>query len=136
MFSLKPSPICFQNLDLKLAVYRNVCRSRSFDTLRFHFIDFPSVGRGIRHAHLHVGYRMDLNLEANEMETKEHLAVTLVGIAAIGVFVGLLCAAHVPARTEHSGHRDVVSGITSANGREFGQSHSSLHSDKPGYLRH
>ena len=69
------------------------------------------------------------------MEKKQHLAVTLIGIAAIGVFVALLCTAHVPARTDHSGHRDVVSGITSVAGREFGQSHSCLHSDKRGYLR-
>ena len=80
--------------------------------------------------------RMDPNLEANEMEKKQHLPVTLIGIAAIGAFVALLCTAPDSCGTEHSGHLNVVSAGTSPNTREAGQSHSSLHSDKRGYLRH
>jgi len=36
------------------------------------------------------------------MQKKQHLTVTLTGIAAIGVFVALLCSAPVPAQTEPS----------------------------------
>lgn len=79
---------------------------------------------------------MDPNLETNEMEKKQHLAVTLIGIAAIGAFVALLCTARNSCGTEHSGHLNVVSARTLSNTREAGQSHSSLHSDKRGYLRH
>jgi Cytochrome P460 len=36
------------------------------------------------------------------MQNKQHLAATLTGMAAIGVFVALLCTAPVTAQTEHS----------------------------------